>query len=134
MGDLSPHFNRRELACRCGCGQIAVNQILISALEELRRLAGGPVIVTSGYRCPKHNALMGGAKNSLHVQGKAADVQIPGLTVKEMYELACQVEGFKKGGLGVYPEGFIHVDVRDEPGRWARVNGHYVGLDAVGLA
>ena len=52
-----------------------------------------------------------------------------------MYELARQVETFDQGGIGVYPdEVFIHIDIRDAPGRWARLNGHSVGLDAVGLA
>ena len=134
MGDLSPHFNRKELSCRC-CGRLEYEPRLLDALEKLRELAGRPVIVTSGFRCPEHNRRVGGKPNSLHTRGLAADVRILGQSVRKMYELARQIETFDQGGIGVYPdEVFIHVDARPNPGRWARVNGHYVGLDAVGLA
>jgi len=131
---LSEHFSRRELACRC-CGRCEIDPRLVAALEDLRRLAGRPVVVTSAYRCPERNRRVGGARNSLHVQGRAADVRIPGLSVREMFALADRVEAFHQGGIGVYPdEVFIHVDVRGKKARWARMDGRYVGLEEVGLA
>ena len=46
-------------------------------LQPLRDLVGVPVIVTSGYRSPELNRAIGGAPNSAHMQGRAADIVVP---------------------------------------------------------
>ena len=79
MGDLSQNFSRSEFMCKC-CGEAKVEPGLVAALQELRDLAGAPITVISGYRCPKHNAAVGGAKASQHMLGKAADIVIKGKT------------------------------------------------------
>jgi len=43
-------------------------------LEPLRQHLGTPVIISSGYRCPELNRLVGGAANSQHMTGEAADI------------------------------------------------------------
>jgi hypothetical protein len=93
MGDLSPHFSKSELACR-HCGQLKVEKRLLHALEELRKLAGKPIVVHDGYRCVNHNQEVGGVTDSEHTRGMAADVDIPGLSLQQMYELALQVPAF----------------------------------------
>lgn len=45
-------------------------------LDPLRRLLGKPIIITSGYRCPKLNSLVGGVKSSWHLDGNAADIRV----------------------------------------------------------
>lgn len=45
-----------------------------SVLDPLRKLYNKPIKVTSGYRCPKLNAAVGGSQNSQHLRGEAADV------------------------------------------------------------
>jgi uncharacterized protein YcbK (DUF882 family) len=70
---VSPHFNLREFECRC-CGCVKLSGELIRMLEELRAALGRPVVITSGYRCKAHNAAVGGAKRSLHLAGRAADI------------------------------------------------------------
>ncbi len=127
MGDLSPHFSKAELACRC-CGELRVEKRLLDALEKLRNLAGKPIVIHDGYRCSNHNREVGGVADSEHTRGMAADVDIPGLSLQQMYELALQVPEFVEGGIGVYDGGFLHVDVRLHCSRWARVRGQYVGL------
>lgn len=46
-------------------------------LEHVRLLLGVPVIVSSGYRCRALNEAVGGAANSQHMQGEAADFIAP---------------------------------------------------------
>jgi uncharacterized protein YcbK (DUF882 family) len=128
MGDLSQHFSRKEFECRC-CGRLQLDSHLIEGLEVLRVLAGVPVVVNAGYRCPRHNQEVGGVPNSEHTRGLAADIRLPGLSLQQMYELATQVAQFAEGGIGVYDGDFLHVDVRGHRARWARVDGHYVGIE-----
>lgn len=44
-------------------------------LDPLREAWGAPIIVTSGYRCPALNKAVGGATNSQHIYGQAADIR-----------------------------------------------------------
>jgi len=129
MGDLTKNFSRREFACHC-CGEVRVDMRLVDALQKLRDACGVPIRVVSGYRCPKHNAEVGGAKNSYHMRGMAADIEVGDWDVYRMALLAEQIGEFRGGGLGIYPEqGFIHVDVRDARARWAKVGGEYVSVE-----
>ncbi|MDO7787882.1 YcbK family protein [Desulforamulus aquiferis] len=112
---LAPHFAESEFACRC-CGMVMISMELISRLEKLRQYIGRPVIVSSGYRCPRHNQVVGGAVNSFHMKGLAADIYIVGYSAEK---LATVAEWFGFDGLGVYRQGnFIHVDVRGYRARW----------------
>jgi len=103
MGDLTRNFSRSEFACPC-CGRADVDMRLVEALQELRDLAGVPVRVNSGFRCEKHNREVGGARRSRHLLGEAADIVVKGLTPERMYRLAEQVEAFRNGGIGLYPQ------------------------------
>ena len=112
---LTEHFNSDEFACQCGCGYDDIDMNLVEKLEELRNAVDEPLIITSGCRCPEHNAEVGGVSNSQHVYGKAADVELPdGYTVDEFADLAEDI-GFD--GIGKYDWG-IHVDVRGYDARW----------------
>lgn len=56
-------------------------------LEPLRLHVNQPVIIGSGYRCPKVNKLVKGATKSQHMTGEAADIHIPSIKVgKEWFE------------------------------------------------
>ena len=55
----------------------ALEQLCQQVLEPLRIYAEEPVVISSGYRCPKLNRLVGGALLSQHVKGEAADIRIP---------------------------------------------------------
>lgn len=58
--------------------QIAnLKQLCEQVLEPLRQHFNVPIIIGSGFRCPKLNAAVGGVKNSQHQTGEAADIHIP---------------------------------------------------------
>lgn len=54
-------------------------------LEKVRELLGNRrMTITSGFRTPEHNKAIGGAKNSYHLKGMAADFTVEGLTPQEV--------------------------------------------------
>jgi len=80
--------------------------------ESLRD--NGPFHVISGYRSPETNALLraggnGVAGKSLHLQGKALDIRLPGTDLPVLHRAAVDLKG---GGVGYYPgPNFVHIDV-----------------------
>ena len=88
---------------------------LLELLNTLQQKIGGkkPFHIISGYRSPKTNAALnkksnGVAKRSLHMQGRAIDLRLPGCDIATLHKAArsCQT-----GGVGYYPKSnFIHVD------------------------
>ena len=50
-----------------------IKRLVINVLDVTRYFLGKPIYITSGYRCPLLNKAVHGAKNSQHMQGKAAD-------------------------------------------------------------
>lgn len=85
---LSEHFDLTEMtfsetAVRHGISNapppavVARLRLVAEQLEQLRVLLGAPIVITSGYRAPAVNALVGGSPSSAHVQGWAADVRSP---------------------------------------------------------
>ena len=86
---LSPHFTLAELtvsnsAARAGLRNLPVGDALdnlarlAATLEQVRALLfNSPVLVSSGYRSPAVNALIGGALTSAHMRGLAADFIAP---------------------------------------------------------
>ena len=118
----SEHFSVEELMCHgasqghCGCGPETANNVsplLLEKLEALRAMIGGPIEISCAYRCPAHNAEVGGVPNSQHVNGTAADVQTPNYNhcnTPEHLKWYCEQIGFD--GIGLYDWG-CHVDVRD---------------------
>ena len=120
MPKISLNFNREEFACHCGCGSDNINMALISALEIIRKKVGKPITVNCGMRCAKHNAVVGGVKNSQHLLGLAADIKVQGMTPRQLhYIIECLHNSGAThiGGLGLYNT-FVHVDVRAGTARW----------------
>ena len=121
MTKLSAHFDDSEFKCRC-CGQLHPSgdmppKKLVSFLEDIRAHFGGiPVHINSGYRCPKHNAAVGGASASRHMAGDASDLWIEGVSPHAVYEVANRLIGHE-GGVGEYAT-FTHIDVRGHKARW----------------
>ena len=64
-----------------------INLLVDNVLDPIRDKFCAPVIITSGYRCPQVNKLVGGANNSQHMSGCAADFYIKGLTYLMMRQV-----------------------------------------------
>lgn len=64
-----------------------INLLVDNVLDPIRDKFCAPVIITSGYRCPKVNKLVGGANNSQHISGCAADFHIKGFTYLMMRQV-----------------------------------------------
>lgn len=79
-------------------------------LETLAQSLGRVLTLNSAYRSPEYNRRIGGARNSMHVQRKAVDIQWGTSSVQgrvDMIQKACDA-GFT--GIGCY-NSFIHVDI-----------------------
>lgn len=98
-------------------GQVgSMDPVLFDQLHQVRTLLGArmPYEVISGYRCPETNGRLrqtgggGVAKKSLHMEGRAIDVRLPGVPLAELRDAALSLQA---GGVGFYPESqFVHID------------------------
>jgi len=104
---VSRNFTLGESASKDGANIVLLHPALIIALQTIRDHVGKPIRVNSAFRSPAHNRAIGGASNSLHTLGLAADVVIDGMTPIEVASLASDMG---LGGIKAYPT-FTHIDV-----------------------
>jgi len=101
--------------CHC-CGELPPNGICDSLVTVLNKIGVRPEEINSAYRCPAHNAEVGGVPDSQHVAGTAADVDATRWGVEGLALLAEQAGA---DGIGKYEgDGFVHIDTRGEEARW----------------
>lgn len=82
---ISQEAARRGISNEPSAEQIGnLRGLCVYVLEPLRVALGRPVIVSSGYRSPAVNALVGGSATSEHMKGLAADITVPGMTPVEV--------------------------------------------------
>ncbi|SOB88411.1 D-Ala-D-Ala carboxypeptidase family metallohydrolase [Streptomyces sp. 1331.2] len=100
-----------------GSGEVRENvRRTMYKLEALRKKAGGRAItINSGFRSTAYNAQVGGASNSMHTYGVAADIAVSGLSTLSVYRIA-ETCGFS--GLETYTVSWQHVDSRVEHGNY----------------
>lgn len=95
---------------------LSIDLRLLNLLHRVQRALDttAPFHIISGYRSPATNKKLRGkgggvAKLSLHMQGKAIDVRVPGRPLHLLHKAAVAQ---KSGGVGKYPKsGFVHMDV-----------------------
>lgn len=124
---MKSHFKRNEMApcfrengTRCrecplkqpaeklpACCEESLDALMTEVLEPARRRLGKPIVINSGYRCPKHNAEVGGVANSQHMKGEAADIRCA--DNKLLAEIIEQKGNFDQ--LIIYPT-FLHVSYK----------------------
>ena len=118
---LSTNFNSTEFDCHGSgcCTSTKVDEDLVKYLQKIREHFGKPVNISSGYRCETHNKNIGGATNSRHSKGQAADIYISGVTPAEIAKYA---ESIGILGIGLYETDkdghFVHVDTRTTKAFW----------------
>lgn len=89
--DISEHFSVWEFTCACGgkwsdCRRMWAPRQLISLAEGYRTIIG-PFTPARACRCPKQNAAVGGAKQSMHLHGLALDLPVFRVTPKQIRKL-----------------------------------------------
>ncbi len=105
------NFKASEFACK-HCGENKIDDRVLVMAQTIRDALGVPVRVNSGYRCPAHNANVGGVKGSKHTLGKAADLSCS-LGSAKMFETVKQLKA--EGKLPdldycIKYKTFIHID------------------------
>lgn len=128
---LSEHFTlaeftRSNTALRRGIRNTPTRQVvanltaLCSQMEAIRGVLGVPIRITSGYRCPKLNRAIGGARRSQHVVGEACDFQPIGMSIHEAFEKMHRYlpDSFDQA---ILEPNWIHVSYRpDKRRQWLR--------------
>lgn len=115
---LSQNFQVKEFACKDGSDPILIAPELVTILQAIRSHFGKPVVINSAYRTPQYNARkdVGGAPQSQHCYGTAADIAISGVSPKDVAAFAENLLS-GRGGIGIYA-GFTHIDTREVKSRW----------------
>jgi len=80
---------------------------LLKKLDKAREYAGIPFIITSGFRTLEHNRKVGGASNSAHLRGLAADIKVSNSSDRQKVLEAGIKAGFNRYGIA---KTFIHFD------------------------
>jgi len=78
------------------------------ALDQLRKNCGSPLYISSGYRSPYHNSVVGGAVKSAHLMGIAFDVRLRGI---DKANLKAEAERVGFSGFGMRYRTFMHIDM-----------------------
>ena len=106
---ISDNFSLWEFECPC-CKKVMLDEKLLKELQILRFVIDLPILVNSGYRCEMYNKRIGGDLNSYHKLGKAVDITVPDMDIKEVMLLAKELEF---NGIGLYEkENYLHLDTR----------------------
>jgi zinc D-Ala-D-Ala carboxypeptidase len=97
---FSPHFSYAEMITSPTAERLSIKNVpdfkaklnlkalCLNILEPIRDVFG-PVLVSSGFRSVALNSVIGGAVNSQHIQGEAADIIVPNAAIDEVFEWIC---------------------------------------------
>ena len=117
---VAEHITENEYKCKC-CSNYPPDfdiddipvpyEILFDSFKAIREAWDKPIRITSGYRCPMHNAMVGGKVLSVHMFGLALDLDCK--DIDEVYDLDELIEDTAPDlRRGRYTEwgSFIHID------------------------
>ena len=85
---------------------------VMNGVQQLRDVDGRPIVLTSGYRCPKGNSAVGGEQDSYHMSGRAVDIRTScdSTYFHDLSDIA-QDLGFSPLPWGTYPDCHLHIDM-----------------------
>jgi zinc D-Ala-D-Ala carboxypeptidase len=120
---LSPHFSLQEMIASQTASRMGIDNTpgaddvrnlreLAGVLERVRSLLGDvPVLISSGYRCEELNEEVGGAINSAHIYGYAADFTVPayGDPLDVCREIEPHIRTLKIDQLIYEYDGWVHL-------------------------
>ncbi|MBA7569595.1 DUF882 domain-containing protein [Candidatus Atribacteria bacterium 1244-E10-H5-B2] len=110
---IAKNFKLKEFQCPC-CKRVMLDSKLLKGLVLLRIMLNRPIYINSGYRCNKENERVKGYKDSYHLVGMAADIQVKDISISGLADFA---ESFGFKGIGIYKK-HLHLDVREILYRW----------------
>lgn len=113
------YFTVEELSCR-HCGLMLMDHEFMLMMVALRDIFGGPLKITSGYRCPIHNAAVSSTGEAgPHTTGKAVDILIARQAARGLVKQALWMDFL---GVGIKAHGpdsgrIVHLDMVPGPER-----------------
>ena len=106
---ISDNFILKEFACKDGSDDIVIDSDLINVIQNIRNFIKKPIKIISGYRTEHYNIMCGGASNSFHTKGLAADITAD----YDINLLAVLAAVYGCRGIIIYKkQNFVHVDMR----------------------
>ena len=90
---------------------VLMREVFCDKLIRLRQICNFPFAIASGYRTKEYNKKIGGAENSAHMRGYAADIYCDNSYNRYKIIAGALAVGFVRMGIGV---GFIHLDCDPE--------------------
>jgi len=99
-----------------------MNKDFLSLLDRARGFSGIPWQVTSGYRCEQHNKEVGGAPESDHLEGLAADIKCISDQQRFLMVRAISEVGIKR--IIIYPR-HLHLSFNGDKPQFVLMLGHY---------
>ena len=129
--NLTENFRLKDF--HVGCGDEIPKEyldnlcLLAQNLQVIRDQIKKPIRIISGYRSPRCNKRVRGAKKSQHMKAKAADIRVRGMSMKRLkrtIEKLIKEKKILQGGVGIY-RSHVHYDIRGNKARWWKTR--YVG-------
>lgn len=124
---ISNHFHSTEFRCKCGCGVIKIDENLVNKLESIyAKLNASKCIISSGYRCSKHDKAVGGSGTGQHTKGLAADCiyyDKEGKIIPSKYVICVAYDSNEFRGIAKIDNNYTHLDIR--------TSGYYKGDETV---
>lgn len=102
--NLSPSFSlaeftRSQTAARKGIDNTPntaaianMESLCVNVLQPLRDYLGKPIRINSGFRCFELNMAIGGSATSQHMEGKASDIDVPGVEPFEVAQIIIDLD------------------------------------------
>lgn len=104
------YFSSKELECPC-CHKCTIDEEFLNKLNKAREIANIPFVITSGYRCERHNKEVGGVQKSEHVLGMGVDIRVKNGNQRFLVITSALNVGFNRIGVA---KSFVHIGFSKE--------------------